>query len=92
MATATFTMRMDSDLKSRLEAEASREDRSASWLAAQAIKMMLDEKAEKYTAIERALEISETEGRISEGAMRAWISSWGDEHELPKPGADIQPS
>lgn len=85
MARATFTMRMDSDLKNRLEAEAALEDRSASWLAAQAIEMMLDEKAEKYAAIDRALAASETEGRISEQAMRAWIESWGDENELQKP-------
>ncbi len=88
MATATFTMRMDRDLKQRLEAEANREDRSASWLAAQAIKTLLDEKAAKYAAIDRALAASQTEGRISEQAMRAWIESWGDENELQKPIAD----
>ncbi len=37
MTAATFTMRIDSELKNRFEAEAQLEDRSASWLVAHAI-------------------------------------------------------
>ena len=47
MTTARLSLRIDAELKNRLELEAKREERSASFLAIKAIESMLRDRAEK---------------------------------------------
>lgn len=84
-------MRLDDDLKRALEAEAKREDRSASYLASRAIKNMLSEKAAKHRKIEDAVAEAKKGIFISEEKMTAWVNSWDTDNELPQPEPDIFP-
>lgn len=89
MSTVPFTLRLDKDLKTSLEAEAKLEDRSASYLATRAIKMMLEAKAAKRRLIEEAVAEADKGVFISEEKMNAWFRSIGSENELPEPEPDI---
>lgn len=91
MGTVPFTMRLDEDLKSSLEAEAKLEDRSASYLATRAIRLMLEAKAAKRRIIEEAVAEADKGVFISEEKMTAWFMSLGTEDELPEPEPDIFP-
>ncbi len=88
MASTTFSMRMDADIKRRLEEKAAHMERSAAWLAQKAI--------QDYLAREEALEISvqhilenDDGQRISGEAVMAWMDRWADGHDDPFPQPDI---
>jgi len=89
MPTTPFTIRLDEELKRRLEEEASREDRYPSSLAVRAIKRMLDERDAKRRLIREALEEADKGEFISEEAMTAWFMALGEEEELPVPKPDV---
>ena len=85
MPTTSFTLRMDVDLKVRLEAEAKAEDRSAAWLAQTAISELLERREWKRQAIEEG-EADVRAGRLIDGdVVMEWVHSWGTAHELPEP-------
>ena len=90
MATERLSLRIDANLKKNLEMEARREERSASYLAVKAIEAMLRERAEKRAAIRAAVAEADKGAFISQEAMDAWVSSWGEESELPPPEPDVQ--
>ena len=90
MATERLSLRIDANLKKNLEMEARREERSASYLAVKAIEAMLRERAEKRAAIREAVLAADRGACISQEAMDAWVSSWGEESELPPPEPDVQ--
>lgn len=90
MATERLSLRIDANLKKNLELEARREERSASYLAVKAIEAMLRERAEKRAAIREAVSEAGKGVFISQEAMDAWVSSWGEESELPSPEPDVQ--
>ena len=90
MATERLSLRIDANLKKNLEQEARREDRSASYLAVKAIEAMLRDRAEKRDAIRAAVLEADEGAFISQEAMDAWISSWGEDAELPPPEPDVQ--
>lgn len=89
MSTVPFTMRLDEELKSSLEAEAKLEDRSASYLATRAIKKMLEVKAAKRRLIEAAIVEADKGEFISEERMNDWVNSWDTDNELPEPEPDV---
>ena len=90
MATERLSLRIDANLKKSLELEARREERSASYLAVKAIEAMLRERAGKRAAIRVAVSEAGKGAFISQEAMDAWVSSWGEEAELPPPEPDVQ--
>jgi len=90
MTTERLSLRIDANLKKNLELEARREERSASYLAVKAIEAMLRERAEKRAAIRAAVSEADKGAFISHEAMDAWVSSWGENAELPPPEPDIQ--
>ena len=90
MATERLSLRIDANLKKNLELEARREERSASYLAVKAIEAMLRERAEKRAAIREAVAEADKGAFISQQAMDAWVSFWGEESELPPPEPDVQ--
>lgn len=91
MTTATFSMRMDAKTKSALEAEAKRQDRSAAFVAKEAIEDFLDRRAYKRESLLAAMAEADKGVFISEEAMDKWIDSWDSENELPPPEVDIFP-
>ena len=91
MTTARFTMRLDPELKDWLETEAKRKDRSAAYLAKQAIQTMKNESEAKAQIIREAIAEADRGVFISEEKMNAWMDSWDTENELPTPEPDIFP-
>jgi predicted transcriptional regulator len=91
MATVPFSLRIDPEIKAQLTQEAEMADRTPSYLANQAIKIFLQAKTAKRKAIEKAVEEADKGIFISEGAVNAWVDSWGTENELPVPEPDIFP-
>ncbi|MBC7283251.1 hypothetical protein [Hoeflea sp.] len=89
MSAVPFTMRLDKDLKTSLEAEAKLEDRSASYLATRAIRMMLEAKVAKRRLIGEAVAEADKGAFVSEEKMNAWFQSIGSDHELPEPEPDV---
>ena len=90
MATERLSLRIDANLKKSLELEARREERSASYLAVKAIEAMLRERAGKRAAVREAVSEADKGAFISQEAMDAWVSSWGEGAELPPPEPDVQ--
>ena len=89
MGAVPMSIRIDSDLKAALEAEAAREDRSASYMLQQAAREFIERKAEfRQMLIDMEAEADKGEF-ISSEAMGAWIASLGTGHELAEPEPDI---
>lgn len=75
MATTPFTTRIDRALKARLEEIARHEDRSASYLANQAIRALVEEREATYDLVRTALDLVETGATVSGAAVDAWLDA-----------------
>lgn len=91
MATVPFSIRLDENIKSRLEKEAEREDRSAGYLAQKAIESFLDDRDYFHREMDAAIAEADRGVFISGEAMHRWMASWDTENELPPPEPDIFP-
>ena len=92
MSPVPFSLRLDPQVKSRLDQEARNADRSASYLAAQAIEAFLNTREARRREIEAAVVEADKGVFISQEAMARWMDSWDTEHELPAPEPDIFPA
>jgi len=75
MPATSLTTRIDSDLKTRLERIARFEDRSASYMANQAIKSLVEEREATHELVGVGLQLLETGASISEAAMDSWLQA-----------------
>jgi predicted transcriptional regulator len=91
MTTKPFSIRIDSKLKARLEKEAKRRDRTASYIANRAIKLYFDQLDHAAREIDEAFAEAEKGVFISGEKVMEWMKSWGTENELPPPEPDIFP-
>ncbi len=91
MKTAPFSMRLEATLKTRLEDEAKRRDRTASFVANRAIRLYFDELDRTHRELEEAFAEADKGVFISGEAVQKWMESWGTDHELPPPEPDIFP-
>lgn len=91
MTSPRFTMRLDVELKDWLETEAKRQDRSAAYLAKQAIQAAKDRSEAKREFIREAIAEADKGVFISAEKMSTWMESWDTEGELPPPEPDIFP-
>ena len=91
MATVPFSIRLDEDIKARLEREAELEDRSASYIVQKAVGQYLDGKEYFRREMEAAIAEADKGVFISGEAMHRWMESWDTENELPPPEPDIFP-
>ena len=91
MATVPFSMRLDEDVKARLEKQAQREDRSAGFLAQLAIQNLLEEREHFYEQMDLAIAEADKGVFISGEAMHRWMESLETENKLPPPEPDIFP-
>jgi RHH-type rel operon transcriptional repressor/antitoxin RelB len=85
MPTATFTVRLDSALKSRLEKLVKSTGRSRSFLTAEAIGEFVDANEWQVAGIKRAMESLDRGEGIAHEDVEAWVRSWGGRKEQPKP-------
>lgn len=89
MISERFTMRLDPELRSWLEKETKRRDRSAAYVAKQALFAMKEQSEAKERMIAEAFAEADKGEFISEIAMTAWFESLGTDNELVEPEADI---
>jgi|GEM_PF-1965210 predicted transcriptional regulator len=88
MSNVTFSMRIDSKIKKKLDIEAKNKNRSSSYIATQAIEHFLKAIDTKREAIEEALEIADKGEFVSSKAVNDWVDSWENEKELSAPEID----
>ena len=91
MSAAPFSLRLKPEVKAALEKEAALMDRSAAYVAQQAIEKFLDASVYKRECLREAIAEADRGIFISEEAMDRWVDSWGTENELPLPEPDIFP-
>jgi predicted transcriptional regulator len=91
MATISFSIQLDTEVKARLDEEARREDHSADQIVQKAIEDYLEAKAYFRREMEAAIAEADKGIFISWEKMRAWMESWDTGNELPPPEPDIFP-
>lgn len=85
-------MRLEPELKEWLEEEAKQKDRSAGYIAAQAIAAQKSRSEARQRIISEAVAEADKGVFISDEKMTAWVMSLGTDHELPEPEPDIFPN
>ena len=85
MTSTTFTVRVDSRVKKRLEKLAESTGRSRSYLAAEAIAEYLDVNDWQVAGIARAIASLDRGAGVPHQQVKNWIESWGSENERPAP-------
>lgn len=87
MPSITFTVRVDSSVKRRLEKLAKSTGRSRSYLAAEALVDYLDVNEWQVAGIEQAAASLDRGEGVPHGRVREWVDSWGSKKEgrAPKP-------
>jgi RHH-type transcriptional regulator, rel operon repressor / antitoxin RelB len=85
MSSSTFTVRVDTAAKKRLEELAKNTGRSRSFLAAEAINEYLDINEWQVAGIKAAIESADRGEFIPHDQVKAWVNSWDSDNELPIP-------
>ena len=85
MSSATFTVRVDSAVKRRLEKLAKSTGRSRSFLAAEAIGEFVDVNEWQIAGIKRAMQSLDRGEGIAHEQVKEWVRSWGGRKERPAP-------
>jgi predicted transcriptional regulator len=92
MASIQLSIRMDSDIKMRLEKEARLEDRSSSYIIQKALDQYLSVKERRRQDLEDAIAEADKGIFVSGEAVERWVLSWDTDDELPEPEPDIYPA
>jgi len=90
MASTTFTVRVDTAVKKRLERLAKNTGRSRSYLAAEAIGEYLDVNEWQVAGIKDAMTSLDQGKGIPHGEVKKWVASWGGAKELPVPKRSVR--
>ncbi len=85
MRSTTFTVRVDTGMKRRLERLAKSTGRSRSFLAAAAINEYLDVNEWQVAGIRRAIASLDRGEGVPHQSVKDWVASWGAENEKPPP-------
>jgi len=85
MKSATFTVRVDTGVKKRLERLANSTGRSRSFLAAEAINEYLAIDEWQVVGIKRAIASLDRGEGIPHDQVEDWVASWGSANEKPAP-------
>jgi len=83
----TLTVRLDADVKRRLESVAAHVRRSKSFLAAEAIEEFLNVQEWQIAAIREGIAAADRGDLIPHEDVRAWAASLGSKRKLPRPRA-----
>ncbi len=85
MTTTTFTVRVDTGVKKRLERLAKSTGRTRSFLAAEAIGEYLNVNEWQVAGTERAIGSLDHGEGISHDSVKDWVASWDSANEKPTP-------
>ena len=85
MSSSTFSVRVDSAVKKRLEKLAKNTGRSRSFLTAEAIGEYVDANEWQIAGIKRAMASLDRGEGLAHDEVRAWVRSWGGRKEHPAP-------
>jgi len=87
MPSTTFTVRIESDVKKRLEKLARSTGRSRSFLAAEALNDYLDVNEWQVAGVKRAIASLDRGEGVPHQEVKDWVSSWGRKRErrVPNP-------
>lgn len=85
MKSTTFTVRVETNVKKRLERLAKSTGRSRSFLAAEAINEYLDINEWQVGGIKHAIASLDRGEGISHESVKNWVDSWGSANEKPAP-------
>ncbi len=85
MSSTTFTVRVDSVVKKRLEKLAKSTGRSRSFLAAEAIGEFVDVNEWQIAGIRRAMASIDRGEGVAHEQVKQWVRSWGGRKERPAP-------
>lgn len=83
------TVAVSEETMSRLRLSARESQRDEREVVEQAVVEYLDRQALELDALEDGLTSTAALGLISHDAMKAWLTSWGEDDELPPPEADL---
>jgi predicted transcriptional regulator len=86
-----FSLHLQPELKSRLEAAADSADRTPADVATRAIEAFLDARDALRLDLEAAIAEADKGVFVSSEAVERWMESWDTDHELPMPEPDIFP-
>lgn len=85
MATTSFTTRIDAELKAQLDQIARFEDRSASYMANQAIRAFVEERQATRHLVDTGLALVEREApSLAAGSVHEWLTA-EDDRPFPTP-------
>jgi len=87
MNSTTFTVRIDTRVKKRLERLAKSTGRTRSFLAAEAITEYLEINEWQVAGIKRAMASLDRGEGIPHDSVKDWIASWGSANEKPTPNS-----
>jgi len=85
--TTTLSVRLDEDVKKRLEALAGRARRSKSYLAAEAIAAFVEAESWQLDEIQAGVEELDEGRGVAHKDVSAWLRSWGRKRERKAPRA-----
>jgi RHH-type transcriptional regulator, rel operon repressor / antitoxin RelB len=85
MSSTTFNVRVETDVKKRLEKLAKSTGRSRSFLAAEALREYLDVNEWQVAGVRKAMDSLDRGDRVPHEQVKAWVNSWGGERERPAP-------
>jgi predicted transcriptional regulator len=89
MPNTPFSLRLDPEIRRRLDEEARRVERPASQVAERAIRRYLDGQQELRRLIDEAVADADRSDFVSQEAVHRWMDSW-DSQDLPPPEPDIR--
>ncbi|THD61116.1 MAG: ribbon-helix-helix protein, CopG family [Bradyrhizobium sp.] len=84
MSSTTFTVRVETDVKKRLEKLAKSTGRSRSFLAAEALSEYLDVNEWQVAGVRKAMDSLAGES-VPHEQVKAWVNSWNGKRERPAP-------
>ena len=85
MASTTFTVRVETDVKKRLEKLAKSTGRSRSFLAAEALSEYLDVNEWQVAGVRKAMGTLDRGESVPHEQVKVWVNSWGGKRERPAP-------
>jgi RHH-type transcriptional regulator, rel operon repressor / antitoxin RelB len=85
MPSSTFSVRVDSTVKKRLEKLAKSTGRSRSFLAAEAIGEYVDVNEWQIAGIKQAIASLDRGEGVAHEQVKDWVASWGTGDEKPAP-------
>jgi RHH-type transcriptional regulator, rel operon repressor / antitoxin RelB len=85
MPSTTFTVRVETNVKKRLEKLARSTGRSRSFLAAEALNTYLDVNEWQVAGIKQAIASLDRSEGVSHKEVKDWVGSWGRKRERPVP-------